>query len=462
MDTLIRGGTVVNADGARLSDVLVSGQIISAVGPRLSPSGAEVIDASGMHVVPGGVDVHTHLDIDVGGEKASDDWYTGTLAAACGGTTAVVDHPGFGPRGCSLFHQIEKYRGLAGGTAVIDYSFHGVVQHVDDPVLADLEALVGMGISSVKAYLTYDFRLSDEELIALLQRMRELGGLTAVHCENHGIVSSLRARFAREGKTAPQYHALSRPAEAEAEAVSRMIRLSEAVGGAPLYVVHLSSRAGLEEVRRGRARGLPVFAETCPQYLLLGDERYGEPDLGGLKYVMSPPLRKESDRKALWEGLGDGSIQTVATDHCPFFLERKKEVSGGSFLSCPNGAPGIETRMALLYSEGVAAGRIGIERFVELTSTAPARIMGLHPRKGAIAAGSDADIVLVDPKKRVRLASSALHQRVDYTPFEGFELRGYPVLTMLRGKVIFQDGRFMGARGEGLFLPRGLPDLAAP
>ncbi len=401
----------------------------------------------------------TAPEAGAGAEKTSDDWYTGTVAAACGGTTTVVDHPAFGPAGCSVFHQIDKYRSLADANAAVDYSLHGVLQHVDETVLRDLKGLFQRGVTSVKIYLTYDFRLGDEEVLRVLRRMRELGGLTAAHCENHGIVTYLRKRFAEEGKGQPWFHAQSRPPEAEAEAVARIIRLAESLGrsSGPVYVVHLSSAAGLEEIRRGRERRIPVFAETCPQYLLLTEESYHEPDSGGLKYVMSPPLRTDADREALWQGLGQGLIQTVGTDHCSFLFSRKRALGGESFLSCPNGAPGVETRMPLLFSFGVMQKRITPERFVELTAEAPARLMGLYPRKGAIAEGSDADIVLMDPLARVRLSVRNLHQDVDYTPFEGIEVSGYPLLTMLRGRVIWERGRFLGSRGGGTYLPRGLP-----
>jgi dihydropyrimidinase len=459
VDAVFRGGDVVTEGGVRRADLLVRGQTIHSIGPNLSCPGAREIDAAGMYVLPGGVDVHTHIGMAADGRASKDDWFRGTAAAACGGTTTIVEHPAFGPKGCPLFHQIRAYRDLAGGVSAVDYSFHGVVQHVDDEVQEGLGELARAGVTSVKVYLTYDFRLEDGDVLAVLERMRETGGLTAVHCENHGIVTHLRERFRREGKIEPWFHPLSRPAEAEAEAVSRMARLSEVAGGAPLYIVHLSSAAGLEEVRRARARGVPVFAETCPQYLLLDDEAYREPDLGGLKYMMSPPLRTERDREALWQGLSDGAIQCAATDHCAFSFGMKKERSGGSFLSCPNGAPGVETRLPLLFSEGVAGKRIGVVRLAEITATAPARLMGLYPRKGLLAPGSDADIVLVDPGRSVRLTATSLHQNTDYTPFEGFELSGYPALTMLRGRVIFSDGAFVGAGGDGELLHRGRPVL---
>ena len=302
MDTLIRGGTAALLAGEARADILIREGRISAVSPEIGAPGVRVIDAAGLLILPGGVDVHTHFDLMGGAERTSDDWLSGTVSAACGGTTTVVDHPGFGPRGCSLFHQINAYHALAAGAAAVDYSFHGVIQRVDADILRDLEELARAGIPSVKAYLTYDYRLEDAEILQLLKRMRSIGGVTCVHCEDHQTVAALRERFKAEGKGEPRYHALSRPAAAEAQAVARMVRLSAEAGGAILYVVHLSSAAGLAEVRAGRKRGLPVFAETCPQYLLLTEERYEEPDLGGLKYVMSPPLRTPEDARALLGG----------------------------------------------------------------------------------------------------------------------------------------------------------------
>ncbi|MBT3272608.1 MAG: dihydropyrimidinase [Spirochaetales bacterium] len=460
MDKLIRNGSVVTPEGVIDADVHIRGELIHAVGPNLTAEKVELIDAAGLLVLPGGIDVHTHLDLDVGFARSSDDWYTGTVAAACGGTTTVIDHPAFGPDGCSVFHQIDAYHELADGKAVIDYGFHGVLQHVNDQVINDLRGLVERGVVSSKVYLTYDFKLGDRPILRILERMKEIGGLTAFHCENHGIVSHFREAHIKKGNTAPHFHPLSRPHTAEAEAVSRVIRLSESIGNAPIYIVHLSTASGLEEIRRGRDRGVPVFAETCPQYLVLDEERYHEPAFAGLKYVMSPPLRTRRDAAALWDGLADGAIQVVGTDHCPFNFDEKKELGSGNFAGCPNGAPGIEARMALIHSVGVVAGKFDIVRYADITSRLPAKIMGLYPRKGALAPGSDADIVLFDPNKKVTISHEMLHERVDYTPYEGMGVTGYPVVTMLRGKVIVREGRFTGSSGDGRYLSRNVPDLS--
>lgn len=445
---LVQGGTVVSREGTGAADILIRGSRIEMVGRSLSAPGARRIDARGLVVVPGGVDVHTHLGV------GSDDWRTGTVAAACGGTTTVVDHPGFGPAGCPLSRQIAESRRLADGVSAVDYGLHAVVQHVDDAVLEALPDLLHAGISSLKLYMTYDFRLEDAAIARLLSRAAEEGLLVAAHCEDHATITGLRERFAREGNLSPRFHALSRPPEAEAAAIRRLASLAGAAGSPTLYVVHLSSEAGLAEVRRARDRGLPVIAETCPQYLLLDEELYDEPDGDGLKYVMSPPLRRRADREALWKALAGGEISVVATDHCPFFLSDKKKRAAGSFLRCPNGAPGIETRMAILYAEGVVAGRLTLRRYVEVTATEPARIMGLYPNKGVIAPGSDADLLFLDPRRTVRIEASSLHQRCDYTPFEGMEAAGVPALTMLRGRLIAEDGRFTGGVGGGAFLER--------
>jgi dihydropyrimidinase len=453
---LIKNGLVVAEKSESVCDILCEGEKIARIGKSLDPGAdAEIIDADGKVVIPGGVDVHTHLNLDVGFAVASDDFYTGTAAAACGGTTSIVDHPGFGPAGCSLDHQIKKYHGLAGGKAVIDYGFHGVLQHVDDNVLSMMETLAGEGITSFKLYLTYGFKLSDADAFRALRRAKELGVLIAVHPENDGVINLLREEYRAAGKTAAKFHPMSRPAECEAEAINRMALFAHIAGDAPLYIVHLTCAPGLEFIEAARKRGQKnLRAETCPQYLFLDDSLYSLENNEGLKYVMCPPLRGPADIAALWQGL-NSSIDAVATDHCPFFFETQKIMGREDFTKCPSGAPGIEERIPLMYG-AVSDGRLTLRRFTDLCCTNPAKIFGLYPRKGVIAEGSDADIVIIDPRLRQKISHNNMHGNVDYTAYEGFEVRGWPVCTVSRGEVIVRNGEFCGKPGRGKFLKRSV------
>lgn len=455
MDTIIKNGIIVTEDRELLGDIYIKDGIISEISEGIDKTADEVIDAAGKYVLPGGVDVHTHLNIHMGDMVAKDDFYTGTVAAACGGTTSIVDHMGFGPRGCNLHHQLQVYHKYAAGNAVIDYGFHGVIQQVDDSIINEMEAMVkDEGISSFKIYLTYDNKVSDEEALRVLIKLKELGAVTTVHCENDGIINYFRKLFVGEGKIEPIYHALSRPEESEAEAVNRMISLAAAAGNAPLYIVHVSCGKSMEHIVKAQRQGENVMAETCPQYLFLDESMYREKNLQGLKYIMSPPLRKKENQDLLWKDISNNNIQVVATDHCPFDFKGDKQRGKDDFTKCPNGGPGIETRIPLLFSEGVVKGRIDIKKFVNIVSTNPAKIFGLYPKKGVISVGSDADIIIIDPKKEVSLSKAMLHENVDYTPYEGVKLTGYPVLTMVRGKVIARDNVFVGEKGYGEYLYR--------
>ncbi|MDR3174796.1 MAG: dihydropyrimidinase [Treponema sp.] len=467
---LISGALVLGPEDEAVRDVLIEGELISHVGPARSSGSRpgegvpgpvppdrgdwEIIDGAGKILIPGGIDVHTHLCLDTGVSVVSDDFYTGTRAAVWGGTTSIIDHPGFGPPGCALDHQIRKYHDLARGRAVIDYGFHAVIQHVDDSILAALDDLAGEGITSCKIYLTYNYKTGDGEALRVLEKARDAGVLVTVHPENDGVIGVLRERFAAEGKLSPPYHPLSRPAECEAEAVNRMILLARIASGAPLYIVHLSNGLALEFIRAARKRGQRnLYAETCPQYLLLDDGLYDLPGEQGLKYIISPPLRKKADNEALWGALS-GTIDTVATDHCPFFFETQKILGKDDFTKCPGGAPGIEERIPLLFSEGVQKGRISLRRFTELCSTNPAKLFGLYPRKGIIAKGADADLVLIDPAKTWTIRREGIHARVDYSPYEGMEIHGAVDTVISRGTVLLRDGIFSAEAGRGRFLKR--------
>jgi dihydropyrimidinase len=385
---------------------------------------------------------------------SADDFETGTRAAAFGGTTTVVDFATPEP-GESLLSALETWRRKAEGRASVDYGFHMAVREVGETTLAEMARLVrDEGVTSFKLYLAYPgvLQVDDAAFFRALLGARECGALTLVHAENGGVIDVLVKRALAGGETAPRYHALTRPPEAEAEATARAIALA-AMAGAPLYVVHLSCAAALAHVAAARDQGFPVFAETCPQYLFLSIADYDRPDFEGARYVMSPPLREAADQEALWRGLAGGDLQVVATDHCPFTLA-DKERGRHDFSRIPNGAPGIETRMVLLWDGGVRAGRIDAQRFVALTAAGPARIFGLWPRKGTIAVGSDADLVIWDPERETRLSVETLHMRVDYNPYEGRVVRGGPVVVMSRGDVIVDHGEWKGRSGRGQFLKR--------
>ena len=463
MKTIIRGGTIVTETGTFPGDVLMEdGKILRVLkGTDRAAEDAEIIDAAGKLVLPGAVDIHTHMDLDVGIARAIDDFYSGTVAAACGGTTTIVDHMAFGPKGCSPWHQVKEYHRLADGNAVVDYGFHGVLQHVSDEVLDDMAQIAAEeGITSFKIYMTYDFRLDDLDLMKILQRAVKENILIAAHCENHGIVTYFRERFVREGKTQTRWHPVSRPAEAEAEAVSRLLYLAQASGEAPVYVVHLSSRKGLEEVRKARAAGQKHFgAETCPQYLLLDERMYDDPK-EGLKAVMAPPLRKQEDRDALWAALAGNELDTVATDHCPFTFAKQKQQGAQDFTKCPSGAPGVEERLILLYSEGVGKGRITLPQMVKYACANPARVAGLYPKKGVIEAGADADLVILDPDREWTMTTGKMHGKSDYTCYEGLQIKGAVERVLLRGKTVALNGEFTGERGGGQYLHRGKSSLA--
>ncbi|MDR3303371.1 MAG: dihydropyrimidinase [Treponema sp.] len=454
-DLLIKGGLVVSETDEAVRDILVREGTIVSIAPTIVAQGdCETVDARGKFVLPGGVDAHTHLTLDVGFATVSDDFYTGTVAAAFGGTTTIIDHPGFGPAGCALEHQIRKYHALAQGKAVVDYGFHGVIQHVDETVLADMAALTDEGITSYKVYLTYDYKIADGDVFRVLERARTLGCVITVHPENDGVIQHLRERFKREGSLTPHYHPRSRPAECEAEAINRMILFAHLAGDAPLYIVHLSNALGLSFINAAKARGQGnLYTETCPQYLFLDDSRYELPDNEGLKFIMCPPLRTRADRDRLMAALVS-EIDTVATDHCPFLFKTQKMLGKDDFMKCPSGAPGIEERLPLLFSEGVMKKQITLRRFVDLCAANPARLFGIYPQKGVIKEGSDADIVIIDPTKQQTLSSATLHANVDYSAYEGMVVQGVFERVISRGETLVKDGAFLGTPGRGRFLKR--------
>jgi dihydropyrimidinase len=457
---LLRGGTVVDLDGERPADVLVGADgRIAAVGPDVSAApgfdpGADVVDVSGRLVVPGGIDAHTHLHLPVGAVQVSDDFASGTVAAAVGGTTTVIDYV-TAYRGEDPLAALATWQALA-EPAAIDYGLHMTfTEAVAETVIADC---IERGVTSFKLYLAYPqlLQVDDDVVFDVLRSAARHGGLVTVHCENGGAIEALRRRALADGRTGVVEHAATRPAVLEAEAVHRAGRLAEAAG-APVYVVHLSSAPGLAEVRAAQDRGVALQAETCPQYLHLDAAVLEGP--GGENFVCTPPLRDPWHREELWEGLARGWVQTVATDHCPFWVADRRRGTAGrdggfaDFTEIPGGLPGIETRMTLVW-QGVRAGRITVVDWVRLCAEAPASTFGLFPRKGCLRPGSDADVVVWNPERSQSLDAAALRMRTDHSPYEGRVVRGWPELVLSRGRVVARDGRFIGEPGWGRYLER--------
>jgi dihydropyrimidinase len=454
-DTIIRNGTVVTAADTYIADVAITNGKISAIGANLSTeNAAKILDASGKLVLPGGIDVHTHLDMPFGGTTSADDFETGTRAAAFGGTTTLIDFA-IQYKGQQLRQAFDTWMGKAAGKAVCDYAFHCIVTDVSGGQLSEMNDLVHEGVTSFKLFMAYPgvFMLDDGSIFRALQNTAKNGAMVCMHAENGSAIDVIVQQALAEGKKAPKYHALTRPTTAEAEAVGRAVALAE-MAGAPIYIVHLSCNDALEKVREARDRGLPVYAETCPQYLYLSLENMDAPGFEGAKYVFTPPLREKWNQEKLWDGLKRDHLQVVSTDHCPFCFKEQKEMGKDDFTKIPNGGPGVEHRMSLIYSGGVAGGRFSVNRFVELVSTTPAKLFGLYPRKGTIAIGSDADLVIFDPRRKHTISATTHHMRVDYSMFEGIEVTGMPDVVLSRGRVVVENDKFLGKAGQGEFLRR--------
>jgi dihydropyrimidinase len=453
MDTVITNGTIITATETYRADIGIENGKITALARGLE--GAETIDAEGNYVFPGGIDIHTHFELPFMGTVSADDFETGSIAAACGGTTTFVDFAIQG-EGESLHQALQTWMKRASGKAAIDYGFHVAIGDMTDEVMnKEMAELVEQGITSFKLFMAYKgtFMVDDETLFKSLIKANELGALIMVHAENGDVLNYLISKHIAEGKVEPIWHAKSHPPEAEAEAVGRAIILA-GLAGTPIYVVHLSAADALEKVKEARDQGQPVLAETCPQYLLFNTQHYELPGFEGAKYVMSPPLRDKSNQEPLWQGLASGDLQVVGTDHCPFNFVGQKDMGKDDFSKIPNGMPGVETRVPLIYHFGVNEGWFSVNRFVELVSTNPARLFGLAPQKGTISIGADADLVIFDPQKEVRLSVENLHMNVDHSPYDHITVKGYPVLTMQRGRVIVKDCEFVGDVGAGQFLRR--------
>jgi len=455
MNTLIRNGKVVTASETKMADVLIEGEVIKEVRPGIPVNSTErVIDAAGMYVLPGGIDCHTHLDMPFGGTTSADDFETGTRAAAFGGTTSIVDFA-IQARGTRMRDALDTWWKKAEGRACIDYGLHMIVTDLGASGLEDMDEMVNEGVASFKLFMAYPnvLMVDDATIFKALARTAKNGALICMHAENGSVIDVIIAKAVAEGKRAPIYHALTRPTRAEAEAVHRAIAMAE-IAGAPVYIVHLSSEDALNQVREARDRGVPAFAETCPQYLLLSIEELERPNFEGAKYVFTPPLRTRENLPKLWDGLKHDHLQVVSTDHCPFCFEDQKILGKDDFTKIPNGGPGIENRLQLMHHYGVGAGQISLNRFVEITSTTPARIFGMYPKKGEIAAGSDADLVVWDPASPYTISARTHHMRVDYSMFEGYEVKGNVRTVLSRGEVIVEGNQFLGKPGRGNYLRR--------
>ncbi len=454
MKTLIRNGHVVTATDNYHADVLIVDGTIQMLGEKLLVAADQEIDATGLLVLPGGIDVHTHFDMPFGGTTSSDDFLTGTRAAAYGGTTTIVDFA-IQSRGHTMQEAFETWLGKAEGKATIDYSFHMIVSEATTDRLEEMQRMIDQGITSFKMFTAYPgvFMVDDGGIFRALQRAGEIGALIAMHAENGSVIDVLVEQALARGQTEPKYHALTRPPEMEGEATHRVIVLA-ALAKAPLYIVHLSASQALDAVMTARDQGQAVYAETCPQYLFLSYDNYEEPEFNGAKYVMSPPLRPREHQDRLWQGLKTNDLQVVSTDHCPFCMKDQKVLGRDNFAKIPNGAPGVETRMSLIYDGAVAQHRLSLNRFVEVTATAPAKMFGMFPKKGTIAVGSDADIVLFDPSGATQWGVETAHMRVDYNPYEGRETAGTIRMVLSRGDVIVDGKQFLGRDGRGQFIKR--------
>jgi dihydropyrimidinase len=463
--TLIKNGTLITAGDTYKGDILVEGEQIRLIGEDLSaPPDALVIDATGKFLLPGGVDPHCHFDLPMFGTVSSDNHYTGHKAAVFGGTTTVMDFVVQEPEGFK--HSVELWFEKS-AKAAIDYSFHMNLTQFDDAIAAEFPVLVEMGITTLKVFTAYNgrLRLDDGAIFQAMRQAKKHGMLVMAHCENGDVIEPLIADALAAGHTSPEWHALTRPAWGAVESTLRLAAMS-AQADAPVYIVHMNAGGEADMLQYARERGVPVMGETCPQYLFFTVEHLKRPD--GAKWICSPPMRTEADNARLWSALADDGIQVVGTDHCPFFFDGTKpivyegreiaipgkELGAGDFTKIPNGLPAVQDRLPILWTTGVNSGRISPNQFVALTSTNPAKIFGLYPRKGALAPGSDADIVIWDPAKKMTYGVAHSHQRTDYNLYEGWELTGYPEKVFLRGKLIVDGEEWLGKSGDGQFLKR--------
>ncbi|GAB6153657.1 dihydropyrimidinase [Desulfosporosinus burensis] len=455
MGIVLNGGTIVTAADMYQADVRIEGERIVAIGYEIKQPGDQAIDVDGCFLFPGGIDPHTHFDLPMGTFSTADDFFTGSKAAVLGGTTTILD---FATqfKGETLKEALENWHAKAEGKCYVDYGFHMAITDWNEQIAQEITDLVQVeGVPSFKLYMAYKniLQVDDGALLQALRHAGESGALVCVHCENGDVIYDLVHEAVAQGKTSPKYHPLTRPPEAEEEATARVIALAQ-IAKAPLYIVHLTCKGALQAVTKAKLKGIEVYAETCPQYLLLDNSYYNLEGFNSAKYVISPPLRSIDHQQELWSGLQTGILDVVATDHCAFNYQGQKELGFNDFSKIPNGAPGVETRMGLLYTYGVMTGKLSIHEFVALTSTNAAKLFGLFPRKGTIAPGSDADLVVWDPRISSVISVDSLHQDVDYTPFEGFKQTGQATQVFLRGKQVVQNGHLIEEKPTGNYLPR--------
>lgn len=452
---IIKNGIIVTAADQYQADLLVNNGVVQAIGHNLQEEGAEVVDARGCYVFPGGVDPHTHLDMPFGGTITADDFATGTIAAAFGGTTTIVDFC-LSNKGKPLSESVRAWHNKAQGKAVIDYGFHLMIGEINEEVLTELPRMIQEeGITSLKVFMAYKnvLQADDGTLFRTLLTAKEHGALVMVHAENGDVIDYLIRKALEEGNTDPIYHALTRPSVLEGEATGRAARLT-ALADSQLYVVHVTCEEAVEQIADSRSRGVEVWGETCPQYLLLDQSYLAKPDFEGAKYVWSPPLRETRHQEVLWNALKMGQLQTVGSDQCSFNFKGQKELGRGDFSKIPNGGPIIEDRFSLLFSEGVVKGRITLNQFVDIVSTRAAKLFGIFPQKGTIAVGSDADLVIFNPSVQRVISAKTHHMNVDYNPFEGMSVTGEPVSVLVRGEFVIREKQFIGQPGSGKYLHR--------
>src|ERR1700682_863974 len=452
--TIVKNGRIVTAVDDYRAELLIEDGTISMIARSIDFDADKIIDARGRLVFPGGIDPHTHMELPFGGTSASDDFNTGTVAAAHGGTTTIIDFA-VQSKGQSLQQAVDVWHAKADGKTSIDYGFHLICTDLPDSRLPEMRGLIDQGVSSFKLFMAYPgvFLVDDATIYKAMVETGEHGGLICMHAENGVVIDAIVKKALADGKTAPKYHALTRPTKAEAEGVHRAIALAE-MAHAPVYIVHLSCSDSLDEVVRARDKGVPAYAETCPQYLFLDYSVYEKPGFEGAKWVMTPPIREKWNQDELWRGLKFNDLQVVSTDHCPFCFKEQKELGKNDFSKIPNGGPGVEHRLSLIYNGGVHGKRFSPNRFVQLVATAPAKLFGLYPRKGTIAVGSDADLVIFDPSQEEVISAKTHHMRVDYSMFEGIRIKGAPKTVFSRGRPVIDSGKFVGRPGAGQFLRR--------